>query len=158
MQWSKDLFSKHIKIKSQGEVISFIKNHTWSSFASVEFDDEKYGFYKKSFFTNKVSIAHIPSGITIGSIERDLFNSTAKVKFKNENYNWKSGSFWNNKFFLRKDEETLITYEPKFSDGNIYTEIEDKLLVATGMYIFLNNKATAALLIIFMIIIFSATS
>jgi len=158
MQWSKDLFSKYIKIKSDGEVISFIKNHPWSSFASVEFDGEKYGFYKKGFFTNTVSIAHIPSGISVGKIENSIFDGTAKIRFKDSNYNWQKEGFFSNKFCLRKGEEKLITYSPKFADGNIYTEVDDKLLVATGIYIFLNNKASTAVIIIIMIIIMSANS
>ena len=158
MEWSKDLFSKYIKIIEDGKVVFFIKNHPWSSFASVELDGEKYGFYKNGFFTNKVSISHIPSGISVGSIEHRVLDGLVRVKYKDENYNWKKKSFFSNMFYLRKGGENLITYAPKFSDGEIYTEVEDKLLVATGMYIFLNHTISTAVIIIIMIIIMSANS
>jgi len=154
MQWTKDLFSKYITLKEDGKVVCLIKNDSWSSFASVEFDGEKYGFYKKGFFTTTISIAHIPSGISVGSIHNKYLESLVRVKFKDETYNWKKEGFLSSKFYMRKGEETIISYVPKFSDGTIVTKVEDKLLVATGMYIFLNNQASIAALIIIMSVIF----
>lgn len=132
--WKKELFSDTYKVYSNNKQIGELKNRTFSQTSVGEINGKRYTFKTKGFFKQHTQIFDNSDNSLIGDIAYGNWMTKAFLSIKERKLLWKYNNAWNTKWSICESDRTLINYNGS-SKGHIESDINDDLLLLTGLYV-----------------------
>jgi hypothetical protein len=94
-----------------------------------------YNFETKGFFNQETRIINPDSNIQIGKITYNSWKTKAIIEIGNKTFTWKYDNAWNTKWSLSYNEDILLHYYGSYTKGVIGINVQDELLILSGLYI-----------------------
>jgi hypothetical protein len=135
LNWKNELFTGTCRIYSEDILIGYLIDKSWSQYAEGELNGEKYLFKTKGFFNRETQIYKVENDMPIGKITFNTWMRKAKVEYSGEVYSWSFINVFSTKWILQNDDGFLVCYNSSFSRGTIESDIQNSLLVLTGVFI-----------------------
>lgn len=146
LSWKKGIFSSTYKLFSGEQEAGYLKERTWSRKAEGVLNETKVSFRKKGVFSNKVEITDPETVETLGQIEMSTWKNKASITLGEKMLKWRFSNNWNTKWELLEDGNPIVKYKSRTFSGEGESQIEDELMMLTGLFIF--NHFTQILLTI----------
>ncbi|MBM2817033.1 MAG: hypothetical protein HW421_3795 [Ignavibacteria bacterium] len=148
LKWKKGFFKSTCEIISGGNIVGWLKDSTWRQSSEAEINGKKYTFKTKGFFKQETQI--IDSGNqVIGKISYNAWMSKAIIEYSGKTVNWKYDNIINTKWSISDSLGNIISYKGSFTKGEIEYDIQDDLLLLTGLYIedYYSQVASSAVIV-----------
>lgn len=135
LTWKKGVFSNLYKIYSNGEQIGNLKDKSFSQSCVGVLDNKEYIFQTKGFFKQKTQIFDAAENKTVGEINYNDWMTKATITINDKTINWKYDNLWNTKWSIFNSEGINIKYSGSSTGGQIETNIDDALLLLSGLFV-----------------------
>ncbi len=135
LNWKKGLLSDTYRIYSNYQQIGELRNSMFSQTAIGEINGKEYTFKTKGFFTQYTEIYDNAENSVIGEITYGSWMNKAFISIRNKDINWKYDNMWNTKWSLKDSKGTQINYAGSSTGGKIDSNVDDDLLLLTGLYV-----------------------
>ncbi len=135
LTWKKGLFSNLYSIYSEDELIGKLMDEIFSQTAKGELNGEKYLFKTKGFLKQYTEIINSTDNKVIGKINYNNWMTKATISINDKTIYWKYNNIWNTKWTLFDNEKINIKYTGSSTKGHIETNINDNLLLLTGLFV-----------------------
>jgi hypothetical protein len=135
LKWEKNFFSDLYCIYSNGQQVGILKDKTFSQTANGELNGKKYTFKTKGFFKQHTEIIDHIENKVIGEITYNNWMTKATILVDNKTIYWQYDNLWNTKWSIFNSEGIKIHYSGSFTSGQIDSNIEDALLLLSGLYV-----------------------
>jgi len=135
LRWGKKFFSNLYVIYSNGQQIGKLKDKSFSQTANGELNGKEYIFKTKGFFKQHTEIIDSSENKVIGEITYNNWMTKATIAVNNKTTNWKYDNLWNSKWSIYNSEGINIKYSGSSSSGQIDSNIDDALLLLTGLFV-----------------------
>lgn len=136
LNWKKGLFASTYQLFVGEQEAGYLKERTWSRKATGMLNDTKVVFQKKGIFSSKAEIKDPETEEVLGQIEMSTWRNKASITLGNRTLNWKFSNNWNTKWELLEDENPIIKYKSRTFSGKAESQVEDELMILTGLFIF----------------------
>jgi hypothetical protein len=133
--WKKGLFSNLYNIYSKGELIGNLKEKTFSQSGVGVLFNKEYLFQTKGFLNKRTEIIDKNENKVIGEIDYNNWMTKATITVNNKTISWKYDNFLNTKWSLIDTEGLNIKFSGSSTKGHIYSNVEDSLLILSGLFI-----------------------
>jgi len=133
--WKKGAFSNLYKIYSNGEQIGDLKDKSFSQSSIGVFNNKEYLFKTKGFFKQKTQIIDTAENKMVGEIHYNNWMTKARITINDKTINWKYDNLWNTKWRIFNSEGINIEYSGSSTGGQIETNIDDALLLLSGLFV-----------------------
>jgi hypothetical protein len=135
LNWKKGTFKTTYEIYTYGKVAGRLKEKSWTQSADGELNGNRYIFNSKGFFKLKTEIIDSINNTIIGKISYNSWMTKARIEYSGKVINWKYDNSWNTKWSLFDSEGAKIRYSGSSSNGKIESDMQNDMLVLTGLYI-----------------------
>lgn len=135
LKWKKNFFSNLYGIYSNGQQIGQLKDKPFSQTANGEFNGKEYIFKTRGFLKQHTEIIDSSENKVIGQITYNNWMTKAIISIDNKTINWKYDNLWNSKWSIFNSEGINIKYSGSSSSGQIDSNIDDALLLLTGLFV-----------------------
>jgi hypothetical protein len=135
LHWKKGIFKSSYEIFSGDLPIGNLRPDTWSSNGQGELNGKKYTFEAKGFFNLETLISTPGSNMPIGKITYNSWKTKAIIEYGNKTFNWKYENLWNTKWSISDSDGILMRFSGSLTKGVIELEVQDELLILSGLYI-----------------------
>ncbi|WP_421948394.1 hypothetical protein [Phaeodactylibacter xiamenensis] len=146
LNWKKGMFSSTYKLFSGEQEAGYLKERAWSCKADGVLNDTKVAFRKKGIFSSKAEIIDPETEEKLGQIEMSIWKNKASITLGEKMLKWRFSNNWNTKWELLEDGNPIVKYKSRTFSGEAESQIEDELMMLTGLFIF--NHFTQILLTI----------
>jgi len=135
LNWTKGLFKCSYKILSGDVQIGELKESEFSQSAFGELHGKKFRFKTKGFLTQKTDIIDLENNELIGKITYNCWYPKAKIEYGSNLLYWKFSNLWETKWRIFNDEGVRFDFHGWSMKGEVEMDIEDDLMVLTGLFI-----------------------
>ena len=135
LKWKKNYFSNLYIIYSNGKQIGKLKDKTFCQTANGELNGKEYTFKTKGFFKQHTEIIDNLENKVIGVITYNNWMTKATISIDNKTINWKYDNSLNTKWSVFNSEGIKIQYSSSCISGQIDSNIDDALLLLSGLYV-----------------------
>lgn|SRR5690554_730584 len=135
LSWKKKVFSNLYRIYSNGKQIGQLKDKTFSQTAYGQLNSKEYTFKTKGFFKPNTEIIDNSERKVIGEITYNYWMTKAEISVNNKTYNWRYDNLWNTEWSVSGLEDTNIQYAGSSTSGQINSNIDDQLLLLSGLFV-----------------------
>jgi hypothetical protein len=133
--WKKGTFSDTFKIYANNRQSGKLKNKTFSQTATGEINGKNYTYKTKGFFRQHTEIIDDTNGSVIGEISYNDWMTKAFISLDKKEYTWKYDNHWNTKWSIKSFDRVLIKYRGSSTGGEIDPDVDDDLLLLTGLFV-----------------------
>ncbi len=133
--WTKKFFSNLYNIYSNGAILGNLKDKSFSQTAQGEVNGKEYIFKTKGFLKQHTQIIDSSENRIIGEITYNSWMTKATIAINDKILNWKYDNAWNTKWSLFDTAGTLMNFSGSSSKGHINSNVEDELLILTGLFV-----------------------
>jgi len=145
--WEKGFFSSRYRLLNAAkEQHGQFHQPTFEPYSLGSWDDTDLKFKKKGFFSSESDIIDLKKEKVIGTIRFNGWGNKAKISLDQKKYSWKYDNFWGTKWSISENEDVLFRYESSFSNGEIESVSDDKVLLLSGIYV--HNYYLAIMIVI----------
>jgi hypothetical protein len=135
LHWKKGIFKSAFEIFS-GEInVGRIKDDSWRQSGFGELNGKKYLFKTKGFFNKETEIIDSRNNVTIGKITYNSWKTKANIEYDKGTIDWKYDNGWNTKWSVSDNRGTILKYHGSLTKGEIEINVQDELLILSGLYI-----------------------
>lgn len=135
LRWKKGLFSDTFRIYSNDQQIGKLKNKTFSQSSVGEINGKEYTFKTKGVFKQHTEILDNSDNSVIGEITYNNWMTKAFLSIQNKKINWKYDNIWNTKWSIYDSDGIQIKYAGSSTSGQIDSNVDNDLLLLTGLYV-----------------------
>lgn len=121
---------------SRDQEAGHLKGQAWSRKAEGVLNETKVSFRKKGVFSNKAEITDPETGETLGQIEMSGWRNKARITLGGKTLNWRFTNIWNTRRELLEEGNSIIKYKSRTFSGEAELQIQDGLMMLTGLFIF----------------------
>ena len=150
LHWKKGTFSSTCRIFSGEEPVGELMDRTFKQTSEGVIRNKPYRFKTKGVFKQETLIMDGESDRVIGNITYNSMMSKATIHLSDRTIYWKYDNGWQTRWSLFDDQGILIKFAGGNSRGSIEYEVNDDLLVLTGMFV--TNYYQQAMIAIFVAI------
>lgn len=118
-----------------GTLIGNLKDKSFSQTAKGEVSGKEYIFKTKGFLKQHTEIIDGSENRIIGEITYNSWMTKATIAINDKILNWKYDNAWNTKWSLFDSAGTLLNFSGSSSKGQINSNVEDELLILTGLFV-----------------------
>lgn len=129
------IFSGIYNINSDGRHIGYLKDKSFSQIATGEINGKQYIFRTKGFINQNTEIINCAENIVVGDINYNTWKTSATISINNKITHWKCDNIWNTKWSMFNSDGLFIKFSGSSSKGQIESEVNDELLVLTGLFV-----------------------
>lgn len=150
--WKKEMFSDSYQIFSEDNQVGSLREKWFSRTAMGMLNGNEYIFKTKGFVTQVTEIFDATGNTQIGKIAYNSWMTKAEITISNKLANWKTQNAWSTKWSIEDSDGNMITYAGSSSKGSIDSNMDDPILVLSGLYV--SNyywQVAVAIIIIIMI-------
>jgi len=134
--WKKGLFKCDYKLFGGGKHIGGLVENPWSQSAKGKIGERNMSFKIRNAFNPRADIIDLDAKEVVGSIKFSCWWSKARVNYKGKSLQWKYRNWWSTKWSLVDADGKHVGYNKGWStNGTIVSELEDDVLLLTGLYI-----------------------
>jgi len=133
--WKKGIFSDTYRVYSSNQQIGELKNKTFSQSSIGEINGKSYTFKTKGFFKQHTEIVDNSDNSVIGEIAYNNWMTKAFLSINERKHTWKYENVWNTKWSIFESDKAVINYKGSSSSGQILSDIDNDLLLLTGLYV-----------------------
>jgi len=112
-----------------------MKENTWKNSAVGELNGQPVSFITHGFFNQETQIIDSINQAIIGRITYNSLRTSAEISYKGNNYHWKNENWTHSRWSLYQHDGKKIAYHGSNTKGELETEIDDNLLVLTGLFV-----------------------
>lgn len=134
LTWSKVWSSNLSNIYSDGKPIGSL-DESFSKSVKGTFNGKEYIFKTHGFFKNNADIIDSSEDKVIGSIEFGNWMTKARITVNGKTINWKYDNISSTKWSISDSNGVIMSFSGFGSKGQIDTELDDGLLVLTGLFV-----------------------
>ena len=134
LNWKKNILSAQYDITSDDKPIGSLFNNTFSQSGVGTLNGKKYTF-KTVGFLNQYSLIYNQQNEQIGSIEYNTWMTKAKLTFANNEFYWRYNNWMYSKWSISNSDGVLIKYFSSTKKGTIESNVEDEILLLSGLFI-----------------------
>jgi hypothetical protein len=159
ISWKKGLFSTAYQLFYGNQKAGYLKERTWSRKADGVLMETQVSFRKKGVFSSEAEIFDAETKKKLGEIEMSFWGNKTSITLDDKVFNWRFSNSWNSKWELLEGAHPIIKYKSGLLSGKAESQIEDELMLLTGLFIY--NHFTQIMLfisIISAVIIISVSS
>jgi len=135
LTWKKNWWSSHFKIFADEEQVGMFISETFAITSVGELNLNRYRFDTKGFFKPKTTIVDRNDQSIIGEISYNGWSTKAIVSMGEVKFIWKHQNFWPMKYRLYRSRSPIIHYSSSAKGGQIQSEVDDDLLLLSGLHI-----------------------
>ncbi len=135
LNWTKGILKETYEIYSNGVLVGTLKENVWKQIAYGELNGEKAIFKTTGFFHQETQIIDPDSNLNIGKITYNSWMTKATIEYSGKVANWKYDNAWNTRWSISDSEGVQIHYQGSSSKGTIELQIQDELLVLSGLFV-----------------------
>ena len=135
LKWEKGIFKSIYEIYSENSLVGYLNEKSWTQSSHGELYGEKFHFKTKGFFNQETDVFNDENKTPIGKISYNSWMTKAKIECAGKVYYWKYDNSWSTKWSLNNAEGSLISYSCSTTKGGITYDLQNNLLVLTGLYI-----------------------
>jgi len=147
LHWKKRAFASTCRIFSGEKNLGELSNQTFKRTAHGRIRNNHYRFRTDGIFRQETRIIDGSNDLVIGTISYNSMMSKATIQFADRTIRWKYDNAWQTRWSLSDDQGILMKFTGGFSRGTVEYEMEEDLLVLTG--IFVTNYYQQAMIAIF---------
>ena len=137
IHWKKAFFSTKHKLFAGDHKVGELSTSSFSiSDAKGKMYDSNIEFKNRSFFGNEIDIIDSNHGSVIGTITFNAWSSKAKIVLSGKEVDCKSDNIWGTKWSIIDEGKKLLQYKSSTTSGTIETNINDPILLLSGLFIF----------------------
>lgn len=134
-RWKKHLFSNSYNIYSNGQQIGILKDKTFSQTANGQLNGKAYTFKSNGFFKQRTVIINSLENRVIGVITYNNWMTKALISVNYKTTHWQYDNLWNTKWSIFSSEGGIIKYSGSSTSGQINSNIDDELLLLSGLFV-----------------------
>lgn len=146
--WTKGFFSNLYNIYSNETLIGSLKDKSFSQTAEGKVNGKEYIFKTKGFLKQHTEIIDSSENRVIGEITYNNWMTKATISLNDKTINWKYDNPWNTKWSLFDLTGTLMSFSSSSSKGQIESNVDDELLILTGLFVLNYYWQTTAVVLI----------
>ena len=135
LTWKKNLFSNLYCIYSNGQLIGNLKDKAFSQSANGELNGKEYTFKTKGLLKQHTEIIDCSENKVVGEITYNILMTKATISVDNKTINWKYDNLWNTRWSIFNSEWIDIKYSGSLTSGQIDSNIDDALLLLSGLFV-----------------------
>ncbi|GGG92745.1 MULTISPECIES: hypothetical protein [Pedobacter] len=153
--WRKGLFDSNYQVISNGYLKFSLNFGTWKNTAIATTQSGIYLLKSEGFSKPETRILNNQNE-TLATITYDWLGFKARVVFASgETFDWRYQNSWLSRWSLNNLKDKQILFSASAGNGNIHSNIDDDMLIFTGLFIREYYSRLLFGLIIFVIILFS---
>jgi hypothetical protein len=122
-------------ILSDGEVVGEIKTKIFSRTYPCNFKGKEYSFVNRGFFKLRTQVTDMSSGNIVGTITFGNWKSKAQISANNKLFDFKFDNFLHTRWSISEEGGTIIQYKGSWRKGVIESELENYILILSGIFI-----------------------
>ena len=153
LNWRKATFRTVYEIYAYNTQIGKLKEKQWSQSAEGELNGHRYSFISKGTFKCRTRIIDSANHKVIGNISYNTWMTKATINYSDRLIQWKYNNTWNTKWSMYDHEGTKLCYRGTSSKGQIESDVDDDMLILTGLYIANYNWQVTTIAVIMAVII-----
>jgi len=158
INWKNNWFSGNFQLFVDGVQKGMITFGTWKSDAVSMFEDKNYYFVNEGFWQSKTKVIDRNTNEMVAIITYDSWKSKALISLNTgEQYEWKSTGIWKTQFTVSNYKDAHIMYNSGSNSGAISSDTDNELLIISGLFIKQIYNKRAALIVVCLIPIMTAT-
>ena len=135
LTWKKGVFSNVYKIYLNGKQIGNLKDKSFSQSGIGVLNNKEFLFQTKGFLKQKSKIFDTAENKMVGEINYNNWMTKATITINDKTFNWKYDNIWNTKWSIFNSEGINIKYAGSTTNGLIDSNIDDSLLLLTGLFV-----------------------
>lgn len=133
--WKKGIFSDTYRVYSEDKQIGKLRNRAFSQSSVGEINGKSYTFKTKGIFKQYTEMIDNATHSVIGEIAYSNWMTKAFLSIQERKYNWNYDNVWNTKWSINDADKIVMKYKGTSGGGQVETEIQDDLLLLTGLYV-----------------------
>jgi len=144
INWKRNWLNGNLQLFVDGIQKGALTFEMWRSNAYTLFEDKDYAFENKGFWQSTTTVTDRKTNEPVAIINYDSWKSKAIISLKSGGqYEWKATSSWRSQWSVSNHEGTNIYYQASGNTGAISTDIDNELLIISGLFIkqIYNKKA-----------------
>jgi len=133
LTWKRGFLSNTYYLKSDGKNVGELNNNFLSNSSNAIFKDKHYKFKTKGFFNQSTDIIDLKNNKIIGEINYNSWGNKAKISIDGKVYRFKADNFWYTRWSVYDYEHTFIEYSNSYTSGKIQSNINNEVLILSGL-------------------------
>lgn len=133
--WKNRILTGTYTIYSNERIIGRIKNNCFSQSSEGELNGAKYIFKTRGLLKQHTQILDNQTNTMIGEILYNNWMTKATLSIRNKKAFWKYENMLNTKWSIFNSEGIRINYSGSSTNGRIESNLEDDLLLLSGLYV-----------------------
>ena len=141
-----------------GKQVGYLNVNGFTKSAEGELEGQKFRFDHRGFFRQETRIVSGDRSGEMATISHNGWNFTAAIIYGDRRISWKYQNLWHTKWMMSDDGRLKIENTGSPYSGNLVSDVDDPLLVLTGIYISNTFRLafTATFVVLFVVIIASS--
>lgn len=135
LNWKKGFLKSTYMIFSAGKLVGSMKENMWKNSAVGELNGQSVSFITHGFIKQETQIIDSANRAIIGKITYNSLRTSAEISYKGNSYHWKNENWTHSKWSLYSFDGKQIAYKGSNNKGVLDSNIEDELLILTGLFI-----------------------
>ncbi len=145
-------------IYRDGKQVGYLNVNGFTKNADGELEGQKFRFDNRGFFRQETRIMDRNRSRELATISHNGWNNSATITYGNKQISWKYQNIWHTRWQMSDDSRMKIENVGSPYSGNLVSDVNDPLLVLTGIYIANSFRLafTAVFVVLFVVIIASS--
>lgn len=158
LNWKKGFFKSTYEIFSSGKLVGNMKENSWKKTAIGALNGHSVSFITHGFFSQETQIIDSTKQVVVGKITYNSLRTSAEITYRGNSYQWKNENWAHSRWSLNSMDGKVIAYRGSNSKGELESEVNDELLILTGLYV-ANHfwQSMIAVFIVLYIVIFASS-
>ena len=136
INWTSDWFNGNYQLFVDGVQKGALTFEMWWSNAYTSFEDKNFSFQNTGFWQSTTTVTDRKTNEVVAIITYDSWKSKAIISLKSgEQYEWKSINSWRSQFTVSNYKDVNIMYNASSNTGAIATDVDNELLIISGLFI-----------------------
>jgi hypothetical protein len=134
LSWKKKNFSNHYRIFENAQQVGELIDKPFSKTTTAKLNGRQYTFKTTGFFKIKTEIID-SSNKVVGQIDYGSWMKKATISTKESVSTLKFDNSWNTKWSIKNENRTNILYSGSSTKGEIESNVDDSILLLSGLFI-----------------------
>jgi hypothetical protein len=134
LTWTKGIFSSIYHLFSNGNLIGSLEE-SFTKSAKGSFNGKNYIFRTQGFLKHNTMIIDCSDNKIIGQIDFSNWMTKAVITINGKKINWKYDNSWSTRWSLFDADGIIATFSGSTTKGFIDTNIDDGLLILSGLFV-----------------------
>ncbi|MEJ2596400.1 MAG: hypothetical protein P8100_15030 [bacterium] len=145
-------------IYRDGKQVGYLNVNGFTKNAEGELEGRKFRFNNRGLFRQETLVLDGDRSSELATISHNGWLSTATITYGNKHVSWKYQNIWHTRWMMSDNGDMKIENVGSPYSGNLVSDVDDPLLVLTGIYISNSFRLafTAVFVVLFVVIIASS--